>query len=114
MGGYYVGIDLVEGGFGALLPGLVKGDAVNVLQDVNSGRRAADLKDGVRIVTEISGSQTGEGCAKGGKSAKHSFTVLDFGADKNIEILGCARLGVDANRVPPDDQVFNSVFVERA
>ena len=88
--------------------------AANLLQDVDPCRRSTDLKDGVWIVPEIGRSQAGEGCAKGGKSTKDGFTILDFGADKKIEILGCAWLRINANRVSADDQVFNSVFVERA
>jgi hypothetical protein len=72
------------------------------------------LKDGVWVVAKIGGGKAGNGRPKGGESAKNGFAVFDFRTDEEIEILGCARLGVDANRVSPDDQVFNSVFVERA
>jgi hypothetical protein len=72
------------------------------------------LEDGVRIIAEVGRSQAGEGRTEGSESAKDGFTVRNFGADEEIEILGCARLCVDAHRVSADDQVFNSVFVERA
>jgi hypothetical protein len=114
MGGDDVSTDPVERRLGAPLPGLFKGHSVNVLQDVNAGWRLADLKDGVWIVAEIGGTQAGDWRALGSQSAKAGFAIFDFGADEKIEILGRARLGVDANRVPPDDQVFNSVFVEHA
>jgi hypothetical protein len=54
--GNNIGLDLVQRGFGALLPSLVEGEAVNVLKDVDSRRRVADLEDGVWIVPEIGGS----------------------------------------------------------
>ena len=76
VGGDDVRGNFVEQGFGTLRPSLVKGYAVDVLQDVDTGRRPADLEDGVRIIAEIGRSEAGEGRAEGSKSSKDGFAVL--------------------------------------
>jgi hypothetical protein len=71
------------------------------------------LEDRCRFVVEVFGGHTGNRSAEFSQGAKDSEAVFGISFDKDIEILCASGLGMDANRVAADDQIFNTVRIEK-
>lgn len=96
----------------ALAPCLIEVDSVDMLQDIDARWRLANLKDGMWVVSDL-WNQPCNRCSVSCQRAVYSLAIFDLRADEKIEILRGPGLRVGADRVPSDDQVLNSVIVER-
>jgi len=111
-GGDYVNGNTVDVCFDSLRPGFVEGDAINVLQDIDTQRRLADLKDGGRVVAEIGRTDTAHGSTKSGQSPKDNFRIGTLGPNEEVEVFGSTRFGMDTDRIAADKKILNPVCVE--
>jgi hypothetical protein len=47
------------------------------------------------------------------QGSKYSSRILGVCPDKEIEVFGSPRLGMDGDGIAADDKILNAVFVER-
>jgi len=96
----------------SVLPGFIKGHAVDLPHDIDSRGRLADQED--RIVREICRSQAAEMRPVLGECAKYCLDVLFIRADEEVQAFGRSRFSMNAERVGTNDKILNPVCVERA
>jgi hypothetical protein len=95
-----------------IFPGLIKTDAIDVLQNVHSGRRLADLEYGA--VHKISRTETAERCSVLGECAKQRLAIFFVIPDEEVQVFRCSRFGVHPESIASHDKVLNGVIVEGA
>jgi hypothetical protein len=96
----------------SIFPGFIETDSIDVLQNVHSGRRLADLEH--RAIHKISRTETAERCSVLGKCAKQRLAIFFVSPDKEIQVFRCSRFGVDPESIASHDKVLNGVIVEGA
>jgi hypothetical protein len=89
--GYNDGSDFaVDKALDSVFPGLIETDAVDVLQNVHSGGRLADLEHGA--VHKISRTETVERCSVLGECAKQRLAVFFVRPDEESQVFRRSRL----------------------
>jgi len=105
------GGNAVDCAFDSVLPRLVEGHAIDPLKNIDSFRGQSHLEG--RSVDKIRRRHTGNRRAELRQSSKDGLSVLRVRPDKKIEIFGCSRFRVHAERMTADNQVFDGVRVKR-
>ena len=102
----------IDQALNAVLPSFVEADTVNLLQDVDSRRRLADLEDGA--IRKICRTQPFQRSSKLSQSSEDCLAILVTRLNKHIEILRCSRFSMNAESIASNDEVLNGVCIERS
>ena len=98
--GYNDGWDFaVDKALDSIFPGLIETDTVDVLPNVHSGRRLADLEHGA--FHKISWTETVERSSVLGECAKQRLAVFFVRPDEEIQVFRRSRLGMHAESIAP-------------
>ena len=82
------------------------------LDDVDANGGDSDLKDGVRVF-KITCSKSLQGCAKLSQRNENRLSILWGGVDENIQVAGCAGLGMHGESVAAYDHISNFAGIQR-
>jgi hypothetical protein len=111
--GYNNGWDFaVDKALDSIFPGLIETDTVDVLQNIHSGRRLADLEHGA--VHKISRTKTLKRSSVLSECAKQRLAVFLVRPNEEIQVFRRSRLGMHAESIAFHDEVLNGVIVEGA
>jgi hypothetical protein len=101
----------VDCAFDAVLPRLVADHAIDALKNIDSFPGLSHLEG--RAVGKVRRRHTRNRRAESRQSSKDGLSVLRVRPEKEIEIFGCSRFRVHAERMTADNQVLDGVRVKR-
>lgn len=102
----------IDKGFDPIGPGLLEGDSIDLLQDIDAKGWLANLENGFGIIAKIIWRDAGERRTIGCQRTTDDLAVGTQWTHKDIEVFRRTGFGVNSNRITADKKIFNSVGVE--